>query len=111
MVSMNDPMDEMKSGMEAEQVLSKIKRRSELFETAIRPPPTWYQFVMILMAIALVLYFGNRQGELPLALIGMATLLFLFIATNIKITNRRIDAIITLLGEEKLLTRGKEESR
>jgi hypothetical protein len=106
---MTDHYRDMNSGLEAERVLSHIKRRSQLFETAIKQPPMWFQFVVILMAIALVLYVWHDLGEGILPLTGIAALLFIFIATNTKITNRRIDAVLALLGGEKLLTRNKAD--
>src|SRR3989304_8713312 len=98
--------------LEGEQLLAELKRRQELWVTAKRSPSpfryvTLEHVIVIVLAIsALNHVFGKYTDSIW---IGLIVYVVLGSHTNALTLHKRLDALIGLLGDERLLGKiGKE---
>ena len=92
--------------LEGEQLLAELKRRQELLVTAKKSPSPFrfglleYTVVFVLAISALNHVFGKYTDSIW---IGLIAYVVVTIHTNDLTLHRRIDALIGLLGDERLL--------
>ncbi|MBI4026989.1 MAG: hypothetical protein HY360_18535 [Verrucomicrobia bacterium] len=83
-------------------LLKDVDRRAKLLETAERRPSPFLQLLTCFLAAICLYLYSDIIDQQRFALFFIVILLAGLIETHTRINNQRIDALIKLLGDEKL---------
>ena len=97
-------MDDERQIVREELIMSEVRRKERLYSAITQSPFRFPFFALSTMTILVVVYAVNEGGAGPqeiTALVATLLLLLIDVISNVQ-TQRKLDALVELLGSEKL---------